>query len=140
MPDANMIEAKTMSSRWRAFSLLIIATLQILFVWTAVRLIPRWYSWRLVMLVLFTATLVATGYDIAMKGRPTRLAFCFWLPPFFFAFARDIGRAWNHDPNVDPVFTLLFDALYVFMVISWILTDPFGPKKSSPVIIKKEFT
>jgi hypothetical protein len=135
-----MIEAKTMSSRWRAVSLLIIATLQVLLVWTALRFIPRWHSLRLIMLLLFTATLVATGYDIAMKGRPTRLALCFWLPPFVFAFAHDIGRAWNHDPNVDPVFTLLFDAFYIFMVVTWVLQDPFGPKKTSPVIIKKEFT
>ena len=140
MPDASMIAAKTMSARWRAVSLVIIATLQVLLVWTVVRFIPRWDSWRLLLFALFTATLVATGYDIATKGRPTRLAFCFWLPPVVFAFARDIARAWNHDANVDPVFTLFFDAVYIFMVITWILQDPFGPKRTSPIIIKKEFT
>jgi hypothetical protein len=140
MLDANTIAAKTMSSRWRAVCLFIIATLQVLFVWIAVRIIPRWDSWHLLMFVLITATLVANGYDIATKGRLTRLAFCFWLPPFVCAFARDIGRAWNHDPNVDPVFTLLSHAFYIFMILTWILTDPLGPKKTSPVIIKKEFT
>ena len=140
MPDANTIAAKTMSSRWRAVSLLIIGALQVLIVWMTVRFIPSWDSWHQLMFVLITATLVASGYDIAMKGRLTRLAFCFWLPPFVCAFARDIGRVWNHDPNVDPFFTLLSDAFYIFMVITWILTDPFGPKKTSPVIIKKEFT
>jgi hypothetical protein len=135
-----MIETKTMSSRWRVVSLLIIAAFQVLLVWTAVRFIPRWYSWRPLMFVLITSALFASGYDIAMRGRPTRLAFCFWLPPVVFACTRDIGRAWNHDPNMDPVFTLLFDAFYIFMVIIWILRDPFGPKRTSPVIIKKGFT
>jgi hypothetical protein len=140
MPDANTIATKTMSSRWRAVSILIIGTLQVLFVWTAVRFVPRWDSWHLLMFVLITATLLANGYDIATKGRLTRLAFCFWLPPFVCAFAYDIVRAWNHDPNMDPFFRLLVDACYVFMVLTWILTDPFGPKKGVPVIIKKTFT
>jgi hypothetical protein len=141
MPVADIIDAKTMSSRWRMFCLLIIASLQVALVCrAATHIIPERNWWLTLLSVLFTATLIATGYDIAVKGRPTRLAFCFWLPPFICAFAYDIVRAWNHDPNMDPFFRLLVDACYVFMVLTWILTDPFGPKKGVPVIIKKTFT
>jgi hypothetical protein len=141
MQDANIIAAKRLSGPWRAVCLLVIVNLEILLVWrTVTHLLPAGNSWLLLLSALFTATLVASAYDIARKGRLTRLAFYFWLPPFVCAFARDIDRAWNHDPKVDPVFTLLFDAVYIFMVLTWILGDPFGPKTSNPVIIKKEFT
>jgi hypothetical protein len=141
MQDANIIAAKSLSAPWRSVCLFVIVNLEILLVWrTVTHILPEHNSWLLLLSVLSTATLIASGYDIAMKGRLTPLAYYFWLPPFVCAFARDIGRAWNHDPNVDPVFTLLFDAFYVFMVITWILSDPFGPKKGSPVIVEKEFT
>ena len=141
MPDANMIEAKSLSVPWRMVCIFIIASLQVWLVRrTATHILPERNLWLLIFSALFTATLVASGYDIMAKGRLTRFAFYFWLPPVVWGLARDIGRAWNHDPNVDPVFTLLFDAGYIFMVLTWILTDPFGPKKTSPVTIKKEFT
>jgi hypothetical protein len=141
MQDANMIAEKRLSAPWRAVCLFVIVILEILLVWrTVTHIIPEHNSWLLLFAALATALLIATGYEIAMKGTPTRLAFCFWLAFFVSALARDIGRAWNHDPNVDPFFTPLFDAGYILMVTTWILTDPFGPKKSNPVIIKKEFT
>jgi hypothetical protein len=141
MQDANLIAAKRLSAPWRAVCLFVIVVLEILLVWrTVTHILPERDSWLLLFSALATATLVASGYDIATKGRLTRLAFWFWLPPFVCGLARDINRVWNHDPNIDPFFRLLVDAGYIFMVITWILADPFGPKKGSPAIIKKEFT
>jgi hypothetical protein len=140
MPDASMIAAKTMSSRWRAVCLLIIATLQVLLVWTAIRFVPRWDSWRWLVFGLSTAVLTATGYDIAKKGNLTRIAFFSWLCLFTTKFVHDIYGFWNHDPNVDLFFTLFADVFYIFIISVWTWRNPFGPKKVDPVTIKGNFT
>jgi len=140
MQDANTIETKKLGTRWRAFGLFIIATLQVSVVWIAMRFIPRWDSWRLLIFVLTTAALVTTGYEIAKKGRPTRLTFVFWLCLFVGNFVRDVHRFWNHDSNVDLFFTLFAEAFYVFFLLVCVWRNPFGVRKIDPVAAKRDFT
>ena len=140
MQDANTIETKKLGTRWRAFGLFIIATSQVSVVWIAVRFIPRWDSWRLLVFVLTTAALVTTGYEIAKKGRPTLLTFVFWLCLFVGNFVRDVHRFWNHDPNVDFFFTLLMEAFYILIALVWIWKSPFGVRKIHPMTTKPNLT
>jgi hypothetical protein len=140
MPDTHSTEATGWSSRWRAVSLFIIATLQVMLVWITVRSIPRGDSWRLLFFGLITAALAATAYDIAKRGKLTRLAFIFWLCLCISKFVNDVYRFWNHDPNVDLFFTLFGDIFYIFIISVWIWRNPFGPKKIDSLTIKRDLT
>jgi len=141
MQDTATIETSGMSSRWRAISLIIIAALEAWLIWwAATRFIPKPDSWHQMMFLLMTATLVATGFDIANKGMPTRLAFCFWLCLVGSSTVHDIGRIWNRSTSADPMLTLVNDAIQVAACIIWIWRNPFLTTKTNPVIIKKEFT
>jgi predicted membrane channel-forming protein YqfA (hemolysin III family) len=140
MQDSATIETSGMSSRWRTVCVIIIASLEVLFVWFVVRFVPTWDWWRLVMVMFLAAALAATGYDIAKKGKPTRLAFCFWLCVVLSGTVRDVYRVWNHNPNVDPIFALFGDALYIVLCIAWIWKNPLGPKKVDTLTIKQDFT
>src|SRR5271156_509739 len=102
MQDTAPIEMSGMSSRWRAVSLIIIAALEAWLIWwTTTQILPKPDSWHLLTFLLMTATLVATGFDIANKGMPTRVAFCFWLCLVVSGTVHDIGRIWNHSTSAD---------------------------------------
>jgi hypothetical protein len=129
-----------MGLRWRIVCLLIIATLQVLLVWAAIRFGPRRDWGHLAMTVFGTAALLVTGYELVQKGKPTRLTFCFWLGPFVTVFVRDIGRIWNRDPNVDPSFTLFISAVNIIFIILWIVMNPLGPKQKGLGINRRFFS
>ena len=140
MKDASSVGIQGMGLRWRIVSLLIIAALQVILVWTAIHFILRWDSWRFLVLALLTAVLVSTGYDIAKSGKPSRISFFFLFCFFLGTFVRDVHRFWNHDPNVDLFFTLFAEVFYIFITLVWIWKNPFGVRKIDPVTIKGNFT
>ncbi|MFZ0882129.1 MAG: hypothetical protein WAN14_01910 [Candidatus Acidiferrales bacterium] len=119
-----------MSSAWRTVCVIVISVLQALLVWIAIRRIPQEGWAYFVMVLSFIAALAGTEYDILKYGKPVRHALSLWLVATVVTFMRDISRVWNHSPNVDPVSTLFFDALYVFICVIWLLRNPFGPVDS----------
>jgi hypothetical protein len=140
MPDATTTELQGMKRKWRTFCLLIIAILQVLILRGVVRSFPRWDSWHLVVFALGTAGLFTTGCDIALKGKPTRLPFCFFLGMFAVIFLNGVVRIWNHDPGLDPAWTIFTGLGNIGLMALCILMNPFGLKKTSPAIIRKDFT
>jgi hypothetical protein len=140
MSDATTTEIRGMVLRWRIVCVLIIAILQVLLVWTSIHFALSWDSWRLLLFALITIALVTTGYEIAKKGRLTRLTFFSWLCLFVSNFVRDVHRFWNHDPNVDFFFTLLMEAFYILIALAWIWKNPFGARKIDPATIKPKLT
>jgi len=125
MSAVNNVESKGLSSRWRAFYVVILATLQVLVIWRLVEELSaaRWtFAW---LAVTLTGVLATGLHGLATRVNPTQKILWWVFILLVSMLGVDIFKLLHHSLKRDPFLTIFTEVFWIGLCILWIRRHPF---------------